>query len=308
MFRLLLTSGGEASAPKSLMRKLSLFQNEPELLNRGSYTVKSAVTRNVLDFFMTRFYGEKSSETVTKENAEQLRALCDELGFSGFDDEIHAVLGASKSRDRQEVMALRDRVDRQEVLLEQLQRKVLDLERQLESYRSQVSEQFGVVEKKLEETGMALVNAGDLKSLAADVSHLKETEKSWIRMQSGKEFVYDSSHPLDGIIAHLTWECGGNVHYKEVVEARAAGFWCGSDSDDDPAAVVDFDRVTYFCPRKYPRRYEGNLCFWYNFKERQVIPTSYTIKCPSSYRTEALMLEFGVSNDGDTIGILGSSP
>ena len=35
-------------------------------------------------------------------------------------------------------MALRDRVDLQEVLLEQLQRKVLDFERQLESHRSQV--------------------------------------------------------------------------------------------------------------------------------------------------------------------------
>ena len=33
----------------------------------------------------------------------------------------------------------------------------------------------------------------------------------------GIEFVYDSSKPLEGIIAHLTRECGGNVHDKGIV-------------------------------------------------------------------------------------------
>ena len=37
--------------------------------------------------------GDEATGVVTADNAEQLRALCDELGLSGFDGEICAVLG-----------------------------------------------------------------------------------------------------------------------------------------------------------------------------------------------------------------------
>lgn len=38
------------------------------------------------------------------------------------------------------------------------------------------------------------------------------------------EFVYDASKPLDGIIAHLTRECGGNIHRKGIVGEQGAMF------------------------------------------------------------------------------------
>ena len=37
-------------------------------------------------------------------------------------------------------------------------------------------------------------------------------------------FSYDAATPLDSIIAHLTRECGGNVHKKGIVEATSSGY------------------------------------------------------------------------------------
>ena len=39
-----------------------------------------------------------------------------------------------------------------------------------------------------------------------------DTGKKATAKESGREFVYDGSKKLNGIIAHLTLECGGNVH------------------------------------------------------------------------------------------------
>ena len=38
-----------------------------------------------------------------------------------------------------------------------------------------------------------------------------------------KNGVYNQARPLDGIIAHLTRECGGNVHKEGVVNVTASG-------------------------------------------------------------------------------------
>ena len=37
-----------------------------------------------------------------------------------------------------------------------------------------------------------------------------DTSRKTATSESGKEFVYDASKKLDGVIAHLTRECGGN--------------------------------------------------------------------------------------------------
>ena len=58
----------------------------------------------------------------------------------------------------------------------------------------------------------------------------------------GDEFVYDASRPLDGIIAHLTRECGGNVHEKGVVGVSSINFLSGYE----PKNVVDLGTNKYF--------------------------------------------------------------
>ena len=91
MFRLVLKSGDVASAPKSLVSRLGLFKSHPDLLNGDTYAVACDVRRSVLDMLVLRLYGAASEDQVTPENAEQLKALCAELGFSGFDGELGCV-------------------------------------------------------------------------------------------------------------------------------------------------------------------------------------------------------------------------
>ena len=108
----------------------------------------------------------------------------------------------------------------------------------------------------------------------------------------GEEFVYDASRPLDGIIAHLTRECGGNVHEKGVVGVSSINF---HSSGYEPKNVVDLGTNKYFCSKNEPGSW---LC--YDFKERRVAPTSYSITSvpggPASAHPKSWVFE--ASNDG----------
>ena len=134
--------------PKKLLSELRLFQERPDLVAAGRYAITSAVDPEVVDLFFGRVGGD-TEKVVTAENAEQLRALCDELGFSGFDDEIRAVLGGNWEA-RKDLVCLRDRVDRHDVLLEELHRRVLELDRQLREQRA-VVQRVEAVERRVEE-------------------------------------------------------------------------------------------------------------------------------------------------------------
>ena len=148
MFQFVLRRGRETDVPRSLLTRLDLFKRTPELVDAGRYTIKSDVDSDVFGLFMTRFYGADSDVGVTSENAEQLRDLCDELGFAGCDDEIRSVLGHGDSKARKELVAVRARVDRHDLLLEKLERRVMELERQLQEVRA-VPQRVEAVERRL---------------------------------------------------------------------------------------------------------------------------------------------------------------
>ena len=120
MLSLVLKRGGEIRSPKSLLTKLELFQNRPELINEAEYLVESDVSRKVFDFFITRFYGADSTETVTIDNVHELRELCNEFGFHGFDEEISSLLGRGDSMTQRDIMELRSRIDEHDLLLEDM--------------------------------------------------------------------------------------------------------------------------------------------------------------------------------------------
>ena len=104
------------------------------------------------------------------------------------------------------------------------------------------------------------------------------------------EFPFYHLEPLDGIIAHLTRECGGNVHDKGVVEVTASSVDPNSPLND-VKNVVDLGTDSYFRSTD-----EEEPWIYYDFKGWRVTPTSYTIKtdifeCP-------VECHFEVSNDG----------
>ena len=101
---------------KKLLRQLDLFQSNPDLASSGKYTIKCDVDPTVVDLFFARVGGDKT-EVVTQENAEQLQALCDELGFAGFEDEIRATLGDGYMT-KKALRTMQATLDEQNILIE----------------------------------------------------------------------------------------------------------------------------------------------------------------------------------------------
>ena len=180
--------------------------------------------------------------------------------------------------------------------------------------RVDVSSRVSDVARDLEELkndlGMT-ARAEDLQKLAEDVSRLKKAEQNldilllafmdemddfvrvhWEEIQGKIERIGMKSDPLDGIIAHLTREYGGNVHEKEIVHVTASSRdfnWRRTEN------VVDLESDWIFCSGYSPNQW---IC--YDFIERRVIPTSYSVrsirKGPGNEHPRSWVLE--VSNDG----------
>ena len=276
--------GREVPVARVLLAKLRLFEERPDLTAKGRYTITSRVDREVVDLFFARLMGD-GAEVVTSDNAEQLRALCNELGFAGFDDEIRASLGGDW-KVRKDLLGLRGRVDRHDVVIEELQRRVLELERQLREQR--VVERVEAVEKRVIDVEGAVAEASregverpgstvgekasavDVAALSEDVSRLKEAEAKRATTDPARsEFAYDSWRPLDGIIAQLTRECGGDVHKEGVVKVTGSGIFRGHV----PENAVDLQSDSFFFSNDSPNSW---IC--YDFGGRRVTPTSYSIR------------------------------
>jgi hypothetical protein len=121
--------------------------------------------------------------------------------------------------------------------------------------------------------------------------------------------------PLDGMIAHLTKECGGNVHDHNVVKVTcfqpsgAAKRWqSGAHSDNPPKHAVDLLAPSMFqsAPfngEKYDQHFANVRGSWlcYDFNGRRIIPTHYTIRSfrpgAGSAHRKSWLLE--VSTDGN---------
>ena len=179
VIRLVLKDGGETWAPVSFLEKLDIFRKRPELLKVDDYAVRSDVSLQVLNLFLSRVFGKESQLSVTHENAEALKSLCDELGFGGFDAELREILGESPTKVQQELLRLRARLDRQELALEQLQRHVRDLEcqqknefeRRLDELSRQFDLRFERVECGLHEAG---VRGDEVNSLKREMGIVRD--------------------------------------------------------------------------------------------------------------------------------------
>jgi serine/threonine protein kinase len=97
----------------------------------------------------------------------------------------------------------------------------------------------------------------------------------------------------DGIIVHLTWECGGNVHDRQVVEVTSGSFEKETQRPAPHAGEYDGDRkymyaaknvadleiVSYFHSafRNFRDDIQHTRNNWicYDFRERKIVPTHY---------------------------------
>ena len=119
---------------------------------------------------------------------------------------------------------------------------------------------------------------------------MKVTErlaKGMNEVTRGKKFEFNSGRPLDGIIAHLTRMCGGNVHLKGLVEVTTSS---NDGAEFHPWSIADLGTSSRSRSRDEPNQW---LC--YDFKDRSVCPTSYTIRTydsvPGSCHLKSWVLE-----------------
>jgi hypothetical protein len=94
----------------------------------------------------------------------------------------------------------------------------------------------------------------------------------------------------DGIVAHLTRKCGGNVHDRHVVdvtsrsfekESRGANRRSGAyNNSPDCAADLEIDSWFQSAYRKKEEhiQHTRNNRVCYDFKERRIVPTHYTVR------------------------------
>jgi hypothetical protein len=93
-------------------------------------------------------------------------------------------------------------------------------------------------------------------------------------------FMPQPSDPLDGIIAHLTKACSGNVHDSGVVMLTS------SDHDGThPKVIADLRSDVRFCSLYRPKEedipHTRNNWVCYDFKARRIVPTHYSIRSPA---------------------------
>ena len=212
--------------PRMTLNGLQLFERKPELISAGRYEITSDVDPDVVDLLFERIAGD-TGEVVTRDNVDQLRTLCDELGFSGFDSEFRTVLG-SDVKVQKDLACMRSRADRHDIHLEQLQLRVAMLERQLQD-QGEMLQRIESLERQLAEIRRSNL-AGAIADVRSETNGLNK-DVQWLRSEIGQlkrttakrptkvlrstpegirvvterqEFVYSEGNELDGIIAHLT--------------------------------------------------------------------------------------------------------
>ena len=280
----------DTDAVQALSDKLGLFRDPQQL---EQYVVASEVAVEVMNLFFTRVLGPG---TVSADASADLGAVREFLGACFLNERKEGVYEHS--------------------VVERLERKVSALERRLEETQKQLrrldksytSDDDSDDEQKTEETGKTH-HDGHIKEEVSEkwrsdqVVRLKDCERGSRQSEAKEslmkgeeieklrkigEFVFNGENPLEGIIAHLSQECGGNVDEEGVVAITSSEFYDG----DEPRTVADLGTDPWFGSLDNPNSW---IC--YDFKEKRVVLTSYSVRThvgpsfPRSWVLEA-------SNDG----------
>jgi hypothetical protein len=102
------------------------------------------------------------------------------------------------------------------------------------------------------------------------------------------DFPFDSSHPFKGIVSHLSSECGGNVHTQGIVSITAS-----SNMHNVCHQVADYNWTNYWNSCNEP-----NSWIQFDFKNRKISPTHYTVKSDGNGGYHLLKWALDGSNDG----------
>jgi hypothetical protein len=244
-----------------LLHNCHLFRNDQTLLD-STYHVSSPVSIDAFRLFLAALSGE--TPEITAETASGLAMLCDEFGFSGLCQVISRFHG--------------ERMTGLEKAMSLVQQELASLTAETAELKLRIS----VLEQCLP-TAVSR-NAPELRvtnsqpsPLTSVVDHSSPAKIKW---------KFPPSIHLDGIIAHLTREFGGNVHNKKAVVVTSSRPFT-SDPCCAPQNIVDLRSDSYFysahrsSSSEIPHTRNNWVC--YDFRRRRIVPTHYSITSWAGY-------------------------
>ena len=308
----------DSDAAKELFEKVGLFK-DPELLEK--YVIASEVTVEVLDMFLSRVFGtERPSSGDLKSLGEcfgffSLGAQKSSSGRAAEPDKATEELAVKVQDLERQLCAVQRQIQMQGEAWQwaaSLDRRLDEIGRVCERRVAAVSDAVARLNKEVSDRA----RTADVRSLCDAVARLKESERilgdrisgvekkgedagrvpkdenrgEIIRLgaavgMSPRHILYDSKRPLDGIIAHLTRMCGGNVHEKGVVGVTTSSvcqfYECYDDDSGVSFGVETYDpehTVELGTDSVFRSNYEWNPWICYDFKKQRVVPTSYSIR------------------------------
>ena len=105
---------------------------------------------------------------------------------------------------------------------------------------------------------------------------------------SSRDYEYSGQNPFDGVVAHLTSECGGNIHQKGIVNITAS-----SVKTNEPYRIVDYSSETHFVTQD-----QRDAFVQVHFLQHQLKLTNYTLKSHSGLGNFFMSWVLEGSNNG----------
>ena len=331
---------GDAEVPVTFLSKMTLFETHPEIIQTGSYKPRCNPHIGTVNLLLSRVYNDSEQVTITQDNFAELKTLAKELGFSGLDTDFRSfkasrapapssseptskdpskfdslekrVIALEKLLNEKEKSEaeLRNRVERYEKIIDDLQRQLHEIQTpqgqvSLQSLEKKVDEVARDCELKCAEsvrkTRLILKDCAkqsDLEALARCVkllstkkekrknrpppaSETEEPQQPSPQPETPSQIVeeyclFDGHNHLDGIIAFLNRQCRGNAHNAGLMDVTATQ---DGDQHSSASALTDIRSNTFYWSRNDP-----NAWVCYDFKEFRINPTNYTLKSGQGYR------------------------
>ena len=166
----------------AVMEKCSLYRDDPALRQSGTYVIKADVSPDVFTAFVSKATNEGADVKVTEDNIDALKALCEELGFHGFDAEFQAFgLKTQDAALKRDVCLLMEDMQEYKVVVEGIKHEIGNFRAQLDGLRGQLLEEVNESARHMREEFRAL-----FEGLRQEVRDLRE-ELGWVRQSSDEQ-------------------------------------------------------------------------------------------------------------------------
>jgi hypothetical protein len=229
-----------------------------------------------------------------------------------------AALGLAEATDRtsrveSDVAGLRAAMERANANIEDVQRGGANAKMQLSDWRPKVDQALTNLEQEVAKLKEEIERMKPKTGPKQAKQFPPSVKKGKLRQSKETDNTYDIP---DGIIAHLTKECRGNVHDCQVVDITSGSFEKETHGSNPHSGAYDNDlrnaeknaadlgTYSYFfsacrdASEDIPEARNNQVC--YDFKERRIVPTHYTIRTnsygPGSYHLRSWLVE--TSTDG----------